>query len=61
MTRRIPPGPVRHHMVCPVCDETIAYETAEIAADKLELHLAFLHQAGGCPSDAHRGRLDERP
>jgi hypothetical protein len=60
MSRRTTPGPERHHMRCPVCGEATAYETAAIAADKLELHMAFLHTAGGCPSAAHPGRHDER-
>jgi hypothetical protein len=49
------PGPERHHMHCERCGEMTAYDTAEQAADKLELHIAFVHTAGGCAAcETHR-------
>jgi hypothetical protein len=60
MSKTEPQGPIRFAMTCTTCGESTAYPTQEIADDKLALHNAFVHTAGGCPSRAHPGRIDRR-
>jgi len=60
MSKAMPQGPVRYAMTCPRCGESTAYPTQEIADDKLALHNAFVHTAGGCASRVHPARIDRR-
>ncbi len=58
MSTAEPHGPIRYAMTCTRCGESTAYPTREIAADKLALHNAFVHTAGGCASRVHPARID---
>jgi hypothetical protein len=60
MSTTEPNGPIRFAMTCPRCGESTAYPTQEIADDKLALHNAFVHTAGGCAARVHPARIDRR-
>lgn len=60
MSTTEPNGATRFAMTCPRCGESTAYPTQKIADEKLALHQAFVHTAGGCASRVHPGRIDRR-
>jgi hypothetical protein len=60
MSKAEPQGPIRYVMSCTTCGERTAYPTQAIADDKLELHNAFVHTAGGCPSRSQPIRIERR-
>jgi hypothetical protein len=60
MSPDTPNGPTRFAMTCTRCGESTAYPTQQMADEKLALHNAFVHTAGGCASRVHPARVDRR-